>query len=84
MNPPSMQPNPSLVITPETVQAGPVDHRKALERFREVKQRLITCVLYTGCWLDYTYYDAIQVLRQTHERARDCFDLSLSALVLCA
>ena len=28
--------------------------------------------------------DAILVLRQTHERARDCFDLSLSALVLCA
>ena len=28
--------------------------------------------------------DAIQVLRETHERARDCFDLSLSALVLCA
>ena len=31
-----------LVITPETVQAGPVDfQRKALERFREVKQRLL-------------------------------------------
>lgn len=28
--------------------------------------------------------DAIQVLRETHERARDCFDLSLSTLVLCA
>jgi len=28
--------------------------------------------------------DAIQVLRDTHARARDCFDLSLSALVLCA
>ena len=28
--------------------------------------------------------DAILVLRQTHERARDSFDLSLSALVLCA
>ena len=28
--------------------------------------------------------DAIQVLRETHERARDCFDLSLIALLLCA
>ena len=49
----------------------------------------VTCVLShayctPGCWLGYTYYDAIQVLRQTHERARDCFDLSLSALVLGA
>ena len=28
--------------------------------------------------------EAIQVLRDTHERARDCFDLSLSSLVMCA
>ena len=31
---------PPLVMIPETVQAGPVDQGKALERLREARQRL--------------------------------------------